>query len=59
MSKKIETLLEFEDNWNPVQFHCRLIDIGVPKRKAKTYSERYETEIYRPLMKELKNERNK
>lgn len=54
MAKKIENLLEFEDNWNPLQFHCRLIDLGIAKRKAKQYASRYEIEIYKPLMKELR-----
>lgn len=61
MSKKIENLLEFEDQFNPQHFYCRLKDLGMVKKKARQYSERYEIEIYIPIMEELKNKniRNK
>jgi len=57
MTKKIETLLEFEDQFNPRHFYCRLKDLGIIKENAKKYSIKYENEIYKPIIKELKNKK--
>ena len=60
MAKKLkkiikEDLLNFNHTYNPEHFYCRLKDLGIPKRIARKYSERYELEIYKPLIKYLKN----
>ena len=52
--KKVEDLLDFEDDWNPRQFYCRLRELEISKRRARKYSERYELEIYRPLIRDLR-----
>jgi len=51
---KLENLAEFEHKFNPRHYYCRLKDLGMEKRKARKYAERYEIEIYKPVIKELK-----
>ena len=34
--------------------NCRLRELEISKRRARKYSERYELEIYRPLIRDLR-----
>lgn len=49
----------FEHQFNPSHYYCRLRELGIDKRHAKKYSERYELEIYKPLIEHLKGVYNK
>jgi len=53
-------LTSFEDTFNPLQYYCRLRDIGIKKEDAKLIAEQYELLIYSYVQANLKkNEQEK
>jgi len=53
----LEKLAEFEHIYNPQHLYCRLRDMGIDKKYSKSLIERYEKEIYAPLLRYIQNER--
>lgn len=54
MKKKLEEQLkEFEHTFNPQHFYCRLREFGISKKEAREIEERYETIIYKNVIKSI------
>jgi len=48
----------FQDTFNPQHLYCWLMDMRFEKKRAREIEKKYEVEIYRPMMRELKEHEN-